>query len=365
MKAKWINHRFSHFATAATTVTMGTHRRTETARILETISMNHVPMNAIVYFSYGSPDVLEYKEIERPTVGDDNVLIKVRAASINPEDWRRMRGLPYAIRIFTGTFKPRSRILGMDVAGQVEAVGKNVTQFQPGDEVFGGCGGALAEYVCASENRLVPKPAGLTFEQAAAVPVAALTALQGLRDKGQIQPGQKVLINGASGGVGTFAVQIAKSFGAEVTGVCSTRNVDLVRSLGADHIIDYTQEDFTKTGHRYDLILDNVVNRSLSDYRRVLVSDGILVVLGGEKGRWLGPLASVLKAMLASPFVSQKLVSFIAKITKEDLVALTALIEAGKVTPVIDRRYLLSEVPEAIRYLETGHARGKVVITLE
>ncbi len=323
-------------------------------------------MKAIVYHNYGSPDVLKCEEIEKPTAGDNEVLIKVRAASVNPLDWHFMRGTPYIVRIMAGLLKPKATRLGVDVAGQVEAVGRNVTQFKPGDEVFGACRGAFAEYVCTSEGALVLKPANVTFEQAAAVPVAAFSSLQGLRDKGQIQPGHKVLINGAAGGVGTFAVQIAKSLGAEVTGVCSTRNVDMVRSIGADHVIDYTQEDFTQSGQRYDLIFDTVGNHSLSDNRRVLGSKGTLVMVGAApKGNWLGPLLPLLKALVMSRFVSQTLASFLATRSKEDLIIMQELLEAGKVTPVIDRTYPLSEVPEAIRYLEEGHARGKVVITFE
>jgi NADPH:quinone reductase-like Zn-dependent oxidoreductase len=265
----------------------------------------------------------------------------------------------------TGLLKPKIRRPGVDVAGVVEAVGRNVTQFHAGDEVFGTCKGAFAEYVCAFEGALVLKPANVTFEQAAAVPVAAFTSLQGLRDKGQIQPGHKVLINGAAGGVGTFAVQIAKSFGAHVTGVCSTRNVDMVRSIGADHVIDYTQEDYTQSGQRYDLIFDTVGNHSLSDNRRVLGSKGALVMAGGPTDSLLGILLPLLEALVLSRFVSQTLVSFLARRRKEDLIFMQGLLEAGKVTPVIDRTYPLSEVPEAIRYLEEGHARGKVVITLE
>jgi NADPH:quinone reductase-like Zn-dependent oxidoreductase len=322
-------------------------------------------MKAIVYHKYGSPDVLQCEEVERPTAGDDQVLIKVRAASVNPLDWHFMRGTPYLIRIMTGLRKPKITRLGVDLAGQVEAVGRNVTQFKPGDEVFGACEGAFAEYACASESALVMKPDNVTFEQAASLNVAAVTALQALRDKGQIQPGHKVLINGAAGGVGTFAVQIAKSFGADVTGVCSTRNVEMVRSIGADQVIDYTQEDFTKSGQRYDLILDTVGNRSLSACRRAMSLRGIYVIVGGPDGRWLGPLAPFLKALLLSPFVSQSLVMFMAKRSKEDLTVMHELMKSGKVTPVIDRSYTLSEVPEAIRYLEEGHARGKVVIILE
>jgi NADPH:quinone reductase-like Zn-dependent oxidoreductase len=323
-------------------------------------------MKAIVYHNYGSPDVLKCEEIEKPTAGDDEVLIRVRAASVNPLDWHFMRGTPYFVRIPAGLRKPKVTRLGVDVAGQVEAVGRNVTQFKPGDEVFGSCRGAFAEYACTSESALVMKPDNVTFEQAASVPVAAYTALQGLRDKGQIQPGQKVLINGAAGGVGTFAVQIAKWFGADVTGVCSTRNVKMVRSIGADQIIDYTQEDFTKSGQRYDLIFDCVGNHSLLACRRVLNPKGIYIAVGGPSGRWMiGPLARGITALVLSRFVSQKLVMVLARRSKEDLTIMRELMEAGKVTPIIDKRYRLSEVPEAIRYLEEGHARGKVVITLE
>lgn len=326
-------------------------------------------MKAIVYHNYGSPDVLKREEIEKPTPGDDEILIKVRAASLNPLNWYLIRGKPYIVRLlFGGLRKPKVTRPGGNLAGQVEAVGRNVAQFKPGDEVFGSCPGAFAEYACARENKLALKPANLTFQQAAAVPGAAITALQGLRDKGRIQPGQKVLINGAAGGVGTFAVQIAKAFGADVTGVCSTRNVDMVRSIGADHVIDYTQEDFSQSGRRYDLILDNAGNHPLSACRRVLVSNGILVLVGkaDAHGRWtIGPLARWIAALVLSPFVSQKVVMLLASINKDDLVALKELTEAKKVTPVIDRCYTLSEVPEAIRYLAEGHARGKVVITLE
>ena len=322
-------------------------------------------MKAAVYSRYGSPDVLQIKDVEKPVPNDDEVLIEVRAASVNPMDWHFMRGTPYIARIATGLRKPRDTRLGVDVAGQVEAVGSNVIEFKPGDEVFGSCSGAFAEYACTSESALVTKPNNMTFEQAASVNVAALTALQGLRDKGQIQPGQKVLINGAAGGVGTFAVQIAKSFGANVTGVCSTRNVDMVRSIGADQVIDYTQEDFTKSAQRYDLIFDCVGNHSLSACRRVLNPKGIYIMVGGPNGRWIDPLPRLIKALLLSRFVSQKLAPFLAKQSKEDLTIMRQLMERGKVTPVIDRRYSLSEIPEAIHYLEEGHARGKVVITLE
>jgi NADPH:quinone reductase-like Zn-dependent oxidoreductase len=270
------------------------------------------------------------------------------------------------MRIAAGLRRPKVTRLGVDVSGQVEAVGRNVPQFQPGDAVFGTCRGAFAEYGCASAGALVLKPANITSEQAAAVPVAAISALQGLRDKGRIQRGQKVLINGAAGGVGTFAVQIAKVFGAEVTGVCSTRNLDLIRSIGAHRVIDYTQEDFTRSGQRYDLIFDTVGNHSLSDCRRALTAKGTLVLVGGpNKGRWLGPLTGMLKAAAWSRFVSQKLLPFLAHLNKDDLMVMRELLEAGKVVPVIDRAYPLSDVPDAIRYLEEGHARGKVVITIE
>jgi NADPH:quinone reductase-like Zn-dependent oxidoreductase len=323
-------------------------------------------MKAIVYYNYGSPDVLKREEIEKPAAGNNQVLIKVRAASVNPYDWHFMRGMPYVVRIPAGLRTPKNTRLGADVAGQVEAVGSNVTQFKPGDGVFGMCQGAFAEYVCASESAVAMKPDNVTFEQAAAVPIAGFTALQGLRDKGKIQPGQRAMINGAAGGVGTFAVQIAKSFGADVTGVCSTRNVDMVRSIGADRVIDYTQQDFTKSGQRYDLLFDCVGNHSFSACRRVLNPKGIYLPVGGPSGRWKIGLARAIKTLVLSQFVSQNLIAFfLAKPSKQDLTIMHDLMAAGKVTPVIDRRYGLSEVPEAIRYLEEGHARGKVVITVE
>jgi NADPH:quinone reductase-like Zn-dependent oxidoreductase len=327
-------------------------------------------MKAIVYCNYGVPN-LKFQEIEKPTPADDQLLVKVRAASVNPLDWHFIEGTPYFMRaIGTGLRKPKDTRLGVDFAGTVEAVGKNVTKFKPGDEVFGGRDGAFAEYVCVREPRAVAlKPANITFEQAASVPIAAITALQGVRDKGKVQPGQKVLINGASGGVGTFAVQIAKSFGADVTGVCSTRNLDMVRSLGADHVIDYTKEDFTKGDQHYDVILDNVTNHSLSECRRVLNPDGRYVLIGGggaNEGRWLGPgLTQAFKAMVLSKFVSQKMGMMLAELNQKDLTFLADLMESGKVTPVIDRTYKLSELPQAIQYLEQGHARGKVVINVD
>jgi len=323
-------------------------------------------MQAIVYHRYGSPDVLRWEEIERPTPGDNEVLIKVCAASVNPYDWHFMRGLPYFLRIGAGLRKPKNKRLGVDVAGQVEAIDRSVTQFKPGDAVFGTCNGAFAEYACTSEGALVMKPDNITFEQAASVPIAALTALQGLRDKGQIQLGQRVLINGAAGGVGTFAVQIAKSFDAEVTGVCGTRNVEMVRSIGADRVIDYTKEDFTKSAQPYDVILDCVGNRSFPACRRVLNPKGICVAVGGPSGRWMiGPLARLITALVLSRFAGQKLVTVLAKLSKEDLTTMCDFMKTGKVTPVIDRRYSLREVAAAIQYLEEGHARGKVVIVLE
>ena len=323
-------------------------------------------MKAIVYTKYGSPDVLELKEVEKPTPKENEVLIKVRAASVNPLDWHYLRGKPLFMRLMgVGLLKPKNKILGVVIAGRVETVGRNVKQLQPGDEVFGGGEflGGFAEYVCVSENKLALKPANITFEEAAAVPIAAVTALQGLRDKGQIQQGQKVLINGAGGGVGTFAVQIAKSFGAEVTGVCSTSKVEIVRSIGADRVIDYTQEDFTQNGQRYDLIVDAVGNRSVSDYKRALSSKGICVIIGYSSPVLL--LQHMFQGTWISMTGSKRIGLMLANINKKDLVFMKELLEAGKVVPVIDRRYPLSEVAEAIRYLEEGHARGKVIITFE
>ncbi len=323
-------------------------------------------MKAIVRERYGSPDVLKLREIDRPVIDDDGVLVRVRAASINAYDWHMMRGSPSLVRLMAGLRKPKSSAMGVDLAGEVEAVGKNVTEFRPGDEVFGQRVGALAEYVRGTaKSFLVPKPAGLTFEQAAAVPMAASTAMQGLRDKGQIKPSQRVLINGASGGVGTFAVQIAKAFGAHVTAVCSTRNVDQARSLGADEVIDYTREDFTRGGRKYDVILDVASSGSLSSRRRVLEPDGILVGVGAaDGGRMTSIVAGLLETAVLSRFGNQKMPFFLAKNSKDDLIVLKELIEAGKVRPVIDRTYPLNQTAEAIRYLEAGHARAKVVITV-
>ena len=322
-------------------------------------------MKAMVYHTYGSPEVLRLAEMPTPTPGDDEVLVKVHAASINSWDWDLLRGTPFLNRLNSGLLKPKIQILGADIAGRVEAVGRNVTQFQPGDEVFGdisGSGwGGFAEYVCARANAVVSKPVRMTFEQAAAVPQAAVLALQGLRPKEQLQPGQKVLINGAGGGVGTFAVQIAKSFGAKVTGVDSTQKLDMLRSIGADHVIDYTQEDFTKNGQHYDLILDNVATRSIFDYRRVLSPAGIYVMVGGS-------MAALFQIAFLGPLISMtgrnKMGLLMHKPNPGDLVFMTELFEAGKVEPVIDRCYPLSEVAAALRYFGTGHVRGKVIITV-
>ena len=322
-------------------------------------------MQAFTYERYGSLDVLELREVERPIVGDDEVLVRVHAASVNPFDWHMLTGVPYVARAALGLREPRSGRLGVDFAGTVEAVGSEVTEFEPGDEVFGERNGAFAEYVCiAADRALAPKPANLTFEQAAAVPMAGITALQGLRDKGAIRPGHSVLVNGASGGVGTFAVQIAKSFGAEVTAVCSPRNVDRARSLGADHVIDYTKEDFTRSGRRFDLILDVAFNRSWPDYKRVLQPEGVLVGVGGPKtNRWVGALGRRIWLGLAAVSSSRRVPFFLANLNKEDLLVLQRLIEDGQVTPFVERQYELSELPEALAYVAQGHARGKIVVT--
>jgi len=326
------------------------------------------PMKAITHCEYGGPEVLKVEEIEKPVPNDNQVLVKVRAASLNPLDLT-IRG-PLLLRPLFGLRKPKDTRLGVDYSGTVEAVGKNVSNFKPGDEVFGGKNGAIAEYVCVLADRtVVLKPANMTFEQAASVPVAAITALQGLRDKGRIQSGQKVLINGASGGVGTFAVQIAKSFGTEVTGVCSTRNVDLVQSIGADHVIDYTKEDFTKSDQRYDLIYDLVGNHSFSERRRILNPNGICVMAGLGGAGWhdgLGMrLAGELNAYVQSRFVSEKFVAYIAEFNKADMTILADLVQSGKMTPVVDKTFKLNETADALRYLEIGHARGKVVINFD
>jgi NADPH:quinone reductase-like Zn-dependent oxidoreductase len=326
-------------------------------------------IKAYFYRDYGSPDVLRLEEIDKPVPADDQVLVRVRAASVNPLDWHYMEGTPYIVRLLDfGLLKPKVTRLGVDLAGQVEAVGKNVTEFKPGDEVFGQKFGAFGEYVCVKADRaLVVKPAGVTFEQAAALPVAAITALQGLRDKGKVQPGQKVLINGASGGVGTFAVQLAKMMGAEVTGVCSGRNVELVRSLGADHVIDYTREDYTKNGQRYDVMLDNVAKHSFSENIRILNPQGKYVLIGGggpDDQGFIGPLILPIKAALMKRFVTQEVGFMVAEVTKNDLTYLADLVQSGKLKVVIDKTYTLNQLPDAMRYLETGRARGKVVITV-
>ena len=323
-------------------------------------------MKAIVYTKYGPPDVLQLKEVEKPTIKENEVLVKIHAASVNAADWHLLTADIFLVRLMgMGLFKPKNTILGADIAGRVEAVGKDIKQFRPGDEVFGdifaGGTGGFAEYASVSESALALKPANLSFEEAAAAPLAAVTALQGLRDEGQIKPGQKVLINGASGGVGTFAVQIAKSFGAEVTAVCSTRNLDMARSIGADHVIDYTKEDFTQNGQQYDLILAANGYHPISAYKRALTPQGVYVMAGGSP-------AQMFQAMLLGPWMStkggKKMGGVSAKANQKDLVIIKELLEAGKVVPVIDKRYPLSEVPEALRYLGTGHARGKIVITV-
>ncbi len=320
-------------------------------------------MKAIAQDRYGSADVLEFREIDRPEVGDDAVLVRVRAAAVNALDWHVMRGSPYIARPMIGWRRPPT-VRGVDVAGEVEAVGRNVQQFRPGDAVFGWCLGAFAEYASAGEDHFVAKPANLTYEEAAAVPLAGMTALQGLRDAGNLQAGERVLIIGASGGVGTYAVQIAKALGAEVTGVCSTRNLDLVRSIGADHVIDYTREDFIADGPRFDLIFELAGTRSPLAIRRALTPGGRLVMSSGAGGRWLGPIGRMVKARLASPFVSQRMAFLTATENHADLVTLHELIGSGSVRPVIDRSYGLREAPDAIRYVDAGHTRGKTVVTV-
>ena len=325
-------------------------------------------MQAIVQDAYGSTDVLELADIDRPVPKDNEIQIQVHAAGLHRGDWHVMTGLPYLIRIVVPTLglrKPKVRVRGMDVAGRVEAVGSSVTRFQPGDAVFGWCDGSFAEYACAPEDQLAPKPANLSFEQAAAVPISGFASLQGLRDSGQIQPGQKVLIIGAAGGVGSFAVQLAKAFGADVTGVASTTQLDLVRSIGADEVIDYTREDVTDGTRHWDLILDTAGHRSLSQLRRALTPRGTLVIVGSEgRGRWLGGFDRNLRAVVLSRFVSQRLRMLASKERQEDLQTLGELIEAGKLTPLIGRTYPLSDVPEAIRHLVEGHRGGKLVITV-
>lgn len=325
-------------------------------------------MKAARFAKFGPPEVIQTLDIPTPVPKDDQVLLKVFSASINPLDWHLLRGIPFAGRVMMGFLKPKEGWLGADIAGRVEAVGKNVTQFKPGDEAFGTCRGSLAEYACPFERALAKMPSQLTFQQAASLPVAALTALQALRDRAKVQPGQNVLINGASGGVGTFAVQIAKSFGAEVTGVCSSRNANLVLSLGASQVIDYTHQDFTSSSQKFDVIIDNIANRSLLECRRALNPKGKYVLLGGggpDNRGLLGPgLSRAITSALLSLFISQQMSFFIAKLNNRDLLVLCDLVAAGKLKPVIDRTYRLSEIRDALRYLEAGHARGKVVITI-
>jgi NADPH:quinone reductase-like Zn-dependent oxidoreductase len=323
-------------------------------------------MKAIVYYEYGGPDVLRCEEIEKTAPRDGEVLLKIRAASLNPYDWHFMRGEPYGIRLMVGLGKPKNKRLGADVAGVVEAVGPNVTQFKPGDAVYGVCHGAFGEYVCTAATKLVKKPDSISFEHAASLPIAALTALQALRDKGKIQPKQYILVNGASGGVGTFGVQIAKSFGAIVTDVTSTRNIELVRSIGADYVIDYTKGDFTQGEWKFDLILDCVGNHTFSECRRVLNLNGKIIGAGGTTDNWmLKPISRLITSTLQSMFVSQKPVSILAKMNQADLLAVGELLTSGKVKPVIDRCCKLHEVPGAMRYLEEGHARGKIILVLD
>lgn len=320
-------------------------------------------MKAAVFKSYGPPDVLKIEEIDKPLPAQDEVLVRIRATSVNPAEWYRMTGL-FLARIGNGLFKPKDTRLGADFAGVVEAVGKQVSDFKPGDEVFGGKSRAFAEYICVREN-LAPKPANITFEQAGGVAIAGLTALQGLRDSGKIQSGQRVLINGASGGVGTFAVQIAKAFGTEVTAVCSTANVDCAKALGADYVVDYTKEDFTQRGQQYDLLFDIAGSRSWREYRRVLQPNAMVVLVGGPKTRVIGPLWHIIKIHLSALGASQKVVFFVAKFNKKDFCVLRELMESGKVIPIIDRTYPLNKINEAMAYLGTGHARAKIVLTMQ
>jgi NADPH:quinone reductase-like Zn-dependent oxidoreductase len=341
---------------------------TTKTRARETASLQLATMRAIVQDKYGTSEVLELRDIARPEIGEGEVLVRVRAAGVNPADWAIVGGLPYIARPIYGMGKPKNPVRGTDLGGEVEAVGASVTRFRPGDEVFGWSGrlgGAFAEYASVAEDALVLKPAKLTFEQAAAVPMAGTVALLAVRDHGKVQAGQKVLVNGASGGIGTFAVQIAKSLGAEVTGVTSTRNVDMVRSIGADHVIDYTKNDFTQTGQRYDFILDNVANRSLSDLRRVLTAKGTLVPNGGGfDHRWIAGAGRLIRAKVSFAVGSQSVATFVASSKQENLVALTEFLEAGKITPVIDRTFSLNEAADAVRYVGKGHARGKVVLSI-
>ncbi|MFT5692149.1 MAG: NADPH:quinone reductase-like Zn-dependent oxidoreductase [Oceanicoccus sp.] len=339
---------------------------TESCNPLSGYSVSTEKMKAITYRCYGPSEVLEYGNVEKPVPADDEVLIKIHAASINPMDWHYMRGSPYIMRLMSGIGAPSSNKIGTDFAGTIEAIGSKVTLYSIGDEVFGGGNGTFAQYITIRENRaLFLKPANVSFEQAAAVPIAAISALQALRDEGKLKKGQKVLVNGASGGVGTYAVQIAKAYGATVHGVCSARNIDMVRSIGADRVFDYKKEDYTKSGEVYDLIIDNISNHSPFENIRVLKPKGILVNVGGAKGDWIGPVIAPIRAMFVDPFVSQELPSLMATMKKEDLAVLAKLMETGKMTSIIDKRYSLKEVPAAIEYSESGRARGKIVINIE
>ena len=341
-------------------------RHTSSCEPAPSIASGTETMKAIRYRCYGSADVVEFADVEKPKPTANEVLVRVRAAAVNPLDWHYMRGSPYLMRLASGIGKPKDTRMGVDFAGVVAAVGPDVTQFKPGDEVFGGRNGAFAEFVVVPEDRAIAlKPESVTFEQAATAPIAALTALQALRDSGRMQSGDRVLINGASGGVGTFAVQIAKAMGAEVHGVCSTRNVEMVRSLGADRVFDYKQENYTETGNKYDLIVDMVGNHSLSANRRVLEPDGRLVLVGGAKGNWIAPLIGPIKALLTAPFVSQEISVILARLNADDLVAVAELMGDGAVTPVIDRQFALEDLADAIRYSETGRARGKILIRID
>lgn len=323
-------------------------------------------MKAVTYYCYGSPEVLHYGDIEKPLPGDDEVQVKVVAASVNPLDWHYMRGSPYIMRLLVGIGAPDDVSMGVDFAGTITAVGSKVTRYKIGDDVFGGRGGAFGEYLVIPESRaLALKPGNISFEEAAAVPIAAITALQALRDKGQLQAGQKVLINGASGGVGTFAVQIAKAFGAEVHGVCSTRNVEMVKSIGADRVFDYKKENYTESGEQYDLIIDNVGNHSPLANTKVMQDDGILVMVGGAAGNWLGPFTGELQTLYTKPFVSQKIEGILASLSSEDLVILADLMAAEEMRSVIDQRFTLEQVPVAIAYSESGRARGKIIINVD
>jgi NADPH:quinone reductase-like Zn-dependent oxidoreductase len=321
-------------------------------------------MKAILYHSYAPPDVLKIEEVEKPIVGENDVLVKVKAVAVNPYDWHFMRGKPYVMRLMTGLFKPKNPKFGADYSGIVEAVGAKVAIFRPGDEVYGCKHGAFAEFVITSEKGLALKPKNLSIEEAAAVPMAALTALQALRDPGGIKSGQKVLVNGASGGVGTYGVQIAKSYGCEVTGVCSGKNAEMVRSIGADHVIDYTKVDFARTGDKYDLILDTIGNRSIFDFKRALTETGTYVGVGAGPGNWVGPVIGFVVVRVVGWFGRQHLTGMMARITRQDLVHIAKLIESGKLKPIIERRYSFEQIPEAITHLETGRVAGKLVITV-